>query len=226
MTDKPTIKDRVTQVRGRIDAACRNCQRDSSDITLVAASKTRDPGVVREAYDAGIRHFGENYLQEAEPKLAALFDLDEIVWHFIGGCQSRKARAVGQSFDWLQTVDRPVIAKRAARPDGELNICLQVNISNEPQKAGVSIDELGGLINHCQSLQGLRLRGLMAIPAPDDANAHDRLASLFHEYAPEDEGLSAWDTLSMGMSADLEAAITAGATMIRIGTDLFGPRTA
>ncbi len=225
MNDDTNIADRVTEAHARIDAACRNCGRNSDSVTLVAASKTRSPDAVRLAYAAGIRHFGENYLQEAEPKIAELADLDDIVWHFIGACQSRKARVVARAFDWLQTVDRAVIADKATSAGRELDICLQVNISDEAQKAGVSIADLGGLIHHCQNISGLRLRGLMAIPAQHDESAHKRLASLFREYTPDEaERARLWDTLSMGMSGDLEQAIAAGATMVRIGTDVFGPR--
>lgn len=227
MNDNTTIEDRVAQVHGRIEEACLNCGRNSTSITLVAASKTRSPFEVRLAYAAGVRHFGENYLQEAQPKIAALTDLPDIVWHFIGACQRRKAQVVGQTFDWLQTIDRAVLADRAASDSRDLNICLQVNISEEPQKAGVIPADLSALLNHCQNLPGLRLRGLMAIPAPSDEGAHQRMADLFNEHAPiEGELAQLWDTLSIGMSGDLERAIEAGATMVRIGTDIFGPRKA
>ncbi|GAB6068686.1 YggS family pyridoxal phosphate-dependent enzyme [Methylothermus subterraneus] len=196
-------------------------------MTLVAVGKTHPPEVLLQAYRAGIRHFGENYLQEALAKQKALAHLD-ITWHFIGPIQANKTRAIASCFHWVHSVDRLKVARRLSeqRPDflPPLNVCLQVNISGEASKAGIRPEEVRELAEAVLALPRLRLRGLMAIPAPAEDFAAQRapfrrLRELFEACA--DLGL---DTLSMGMSADLEAAIVEGATLVRVGSALFGPR--
>lgn len=199
------------------------CQRPPHSVCLIAASKTRTPDEIRAAYALGVRHFGENYLQEALAKQDALTDLDDIVWHFIGACQSRKAGTVARHFGWLHSLDRTSLVNRLASQQltSPLNVCVQVNISAEPQKAGVDVAELPALLDAARQAGALHLRGLMAIPAPGDTDALARVARLFADHAGENEH---WDTLSMGMSDDLEVAVAAGATHVRIGTAIFGPR--
>lgn len=200
-------------------------------IRLVAVSKTKPAEAVRAAYEAGQRDFGENYLQEARAKMAALMDLP-LIWHFIGRVQSNKTRPLAESFDWVQTVSSVKIARRLndQRPPGKdaLNICVQVNISHEEGKAGCLPDETEALCLAIRDFPRLRLRGLMAIPAHSEDRGSQRkpcaeLARLFHQIK---ERLNSphWDTLSMGMSGDLEAAIQEGTTMVRLGTSIFGPR--
>ena len=191
---------------------------------LIAVSKARTAAEVRAAFDAGQRDFGENYLQEAVAKTKALSDLD-IVWHFIGAIQSNKTRDIARRFQWIHTVDRARIASRLdAAAERPLDICVQVNIDAEPQKAGVAPSDLPALVTHIHGLPRLRLRGLMAIPRADgDHRASFRaLRSLFDDLA--DDAGDHWDSLSMGMSDDFEIAIEEGATMVRIGTAIFGPR--
>ena len=228
------IAERLAALRSRIARAERAAARPTGSVTLVAVGKTFGADALRCAADAGIHVFGENYLQEALTKQAALADLD-IAWHFIGALQSNKTRAVAEHFDWVHTVDRAKIARRLAeaRPPERppLAVCLQVNVDEEPTKAGVAPTDVTALAREIAGLPGLTLRGLMAIPAPrEDAagqrDAFDRVAALAAETAaalPEEFG-AAFDVLSMGMSGDLEAAIAAGATHIRIGSALFGPR--
>ena len=195
-----------------------------SRVRLIAVSKARSAGEVRAAYEAGQRDFGENYLQEAAAKMTALADLD-IVWHFIGAIQSNKTRDIARRFQWIHTVDRARIASRldaaAQRPR---DICVQVNIDAEPHKAGIAPSDLPALVTHIRGLSRLRLRGLMAIPRADgDHRASFRaLRSLFDGLA--DDAGDHWDSLSMGMSDDFEVAIEEGASMVRIGTAIFGPR--
>ena len=193
-------------------------------VRLLAVSKTRTAAEVRAAYRAGLEDFGENYVQEALAKMTALGDLN-VAWHFIGAIQSNKTRDIARHFDWVHTVDRSRIASRldaaAPRP---LNLCIQVNIDAEPNKAGVAPADLPSLIAHIATLPRLRLRGLMAIPRPD-ANGRAsfrRMRQLFNALAPH--AGPHWDTLSMGMSADFETAIEEGATIVRIGTAIFGAR--
>lgn len=196
----------------------------------MAVSKTQPADAVRCAADAGLRHFGENYLQEALEKIEALQGGD-LIWHFIGPIQSNKTRAIAENFDWVHSVDREKILKRLNQHRGEcgqapLNICLQVNVSGESSKSGVTPEELPKLIALALEQPHLRIRGLMAIPAPsaefdEQYAACKHLADLFHlaqDTAPT------LDTLSIGMSADMQAAIAGGSTMIRIGTAIFGPR--
>lgn len=195
-------------------------------VRLLAVSKTRTAAEVRAARQAGLTDFGENYLQEALPKMTALANAN-ITWHFIGAVQSNKTRAIAAHFDWVHTVDRSRVASRldAAAP-APLDVCIQVNIDAEARKAGVAPDELPALVRQTAALPRLRLRGLMAIPRPDgDSRASfRRLRQLFNGLAAQ--AGPHWDTLSMGMSADFETAVEEGATIVRIGTAIFGPRPA
>ena len=200
-------------------------------VTLLAVSKTFGPDAVRAAHAAGQRAFGENYVQEALAKIDALADLrPQIQWHLIGPLQSNKTREVAEAFDWVHTVDRLKIAERlsAQRPAhrGPLSVCVQVNVSGESSKSGVAPAEVAALARAVAALPNLRLRGLMSIPEPAEGLAaqrepHRRLRELFDTLRAE--GL-ALDTLSMGMSADLEAAVLEGATIVRVGTAIFGAR--
>jgi len=193
---------------------------------LLAVSKARTANEVRAAYAAGHHEFGENYVQEATAKIAALADLD-ITWHFVGAIQSNKTRDIARHFHWVHTVDRPKIASRLdAAARGPIEICLQVNVDGEAQKAGIEPRGLPSLVDHVHSLANLRLRGLMVIPRQggDTRDAFKRTRELFEALAP-DAG-DHWDTLSMGMSDDFAVAVEEGATIVRIGTAIFGPRVA
>lgn len=224
-----SIRHNLQTVRARIAAACAASHRDVDEVTLLAVSKTFGPEAVREAHAGGQLAFGENYIQEAVEKIALLADLP-LQWHCIGPIQSNKTRLVAQHFDWAHTVDRLKTAQRLSdqRPEGKppLSVCIQVNVDGGASKSGVPPDEAAGLAREVARLPRLRLRGLMTIPepAPDfDAQlqVHARAAALFRQL--QSEGLPL-DTLSMGMSADLEAAIAAGSTMVRVGTAIFGSR--
>jgi len=221
-----TIAENSATVLERIAAASRTAGRDPATVGLLAVSKTKPAAALREAAGAGLRDFGENYLQEALDKQLELADLP-LVWHFIGPIQSNKTRAIASHFDWVHSVDRLKIAQRLAeqRPPerGPLNICLQVNVSGEASKSGCHPDELPALATAVSQLPNLRLRGLMAIPEPTDDPTSQRAA--FARLRTLSEALNlGLDTLSMGMSQDLEAAIAEGATWVRIGTALFGAR--
>ncbi|MGE6322378.1 YggS family pyridoxal phosphate-dependent enzyme [Pseudomonas oryzihabitans] len=221
-----TIAENSATVLERIAAASRTAGRDPATVGLLAVSKTKPAVALREAAGAGLRDFGENYLQEALDKQPALADLP-LVWHFIGPIQSNKTRAIACHFDWVHSVDRLKIAQRLAeqRPPerGPLNICLQVNVSGEASKSGCHPDELPALAAAVSGLPNLRLRGLMAIPEPTEDPASQRAA--FARLRTLSEALNlGLDTLSMGMSQDLEAAIAEGATWVRVGTALFGAR--
>ena len=221
-----TIAENIAKVRERIREAAQASQRDSQSVGLLAVSKTKPAAAVREAYAAGQRDFGENYLQEALAKQAELSDLD-LVWHFIGPIQSNKTRPIAEHFDWVHSVDRLKIAQRLSeqRPAHlpALNICLQVNVSGEQSKSGCSPEELTALARAVVALPNLRLRGLMAIPEPTDDVAAQHAAFARLRQLRDELALNL-DTLSMGMSHDLEAAIAEGATWVRIGTALFGAR--
>ncbi len=227
--NKQQLTDNIAKVRSRVRESAEKCQRQESAILLLAVSKTRPADDIRSAADCGLRDFGENYLQEALDKIGELEDLD-LVWHFIGPIQSNKTRPIATHFHWVHSVDRIKIARRLndQRPDGlpPLNICLQVNISGEDSKSGVPPGDLAPLAHAFAELPRLRLRGLMAIPAPTDdvAQQHANFARLRQLLAEVRQIEPAADTLSMGMSADMEAAITEGATIVRVGTDIFGPR--
>ncbi|HZN48237.1 MAG TPA: YggS family pyridoxal phosphate-dependent enzyme [Ramlibacter sp.] len=224
-----TIAANLQSVHLRIASACATAQRDVNEVTLLPVSKTFGPEAVREACAAGETAFGENYIQEAVEKQALLADLP-LQWHCIGPIQSNKTRLVATHFDWAHTVDRLKIAQRLSeqRPGQlpPLSVCIQVNIDGGASKSGVAPDEVLALAREVAALPRLRLRGLMTIPepAPDFASqlaVHRRARALFD--ALRDAGLPI-DTLSMGMTADLEAAIHAGSTMVRVGTAIFGTR--
>jgi pyridoxal phosphate enzyme (YggS family) len=224
-----TIEKRLQAVKSRIAAACAAAGRDPRDIVLVAVSKTFPAAAVRAAHAAGQRDFGENHAQEAATKIEALADL-ALVWHFIGPIQSNKTRLVAERCAWVHSIDRLKIAERlsAQRPEAlpPLQACIQVNVSGEATKSGVAPDEAPALARAVAALPRLRLRGLMTIPEPTDDPAlqRRRFESL---RALKDRlvgGGLALDTLSMGMSDDLEAAVAAGATMVRVGTAIFGVR--
>jgi pyridoxal phosphate enzyme (YggS family) len=226
-----TIAENIQQVHQRIARACAAAQRPVQSVTLLTVSKTFSAEAVREAFAAGERRFGENYVQEGVAKIEALADLrTQTEWHLIGPLQTNKTRIVAGHFDWVHSVDRLKTAERlsAQRPRElpPLQVCLQVNVSGEASKSGVAPEELPALAHAVARLPGLRLRGLMSIPEPSadphrQAAAHRMLRGLFEQL--QRDGL-ALDTLSMGMSADLEAAVAEGATLVRIGTALFGAR--
>ncbi len=216
-------------VHTRIAAAARAAGREPGDVALLAVSKTFTAGEVRAANTAGQREFGENYVQEAMEKMAALSSLP-LVWHFIGPIQSNKTRAIAGHFDWVHTVAREKIALRLAeaRPmeRGRLDICIQVNVSGEQSKSGVAPEAVRPLAEAVRALPRLRLRGLMAIPEPsgDTSLQRRRFASLRRLLEQLNAAGFGLDTLSMGMSQDLEAAVMEGATIVRIGTAIFGER--
>jgi pyridoxal phosphate enzyme (YggS family) len=224
-----TIASNLQAVRAAMAVAAAAAHRDIGSINLLAVSKTFPPNAIRAAYHAGQTRFAENYVQEALGKMDALQDL-AIEWHFIGPLQSNKTRSIAGHFAWVHSVDRLKIAERlsAQRPPQlpPLQICLQVNISAEDSKSGVSPDETSALADAVAKLPNLHLRGLMAIPAPGDDTVTQRAAfARLHELFDQlnRQGL-ALDTLSMGMSHDFAAAIAEGATMVRIGTAIFGNR--
>ncbi len=221
-----TIANNIAKVAARIREAAQAAGRDPDTVGLLAVSKTQPAETIREANGAGLSDFGENYLQEALEKQADLADL-ALTWHFIGPIQSNKTRAIAEHFDWVHSVDRLKIAQRLSeqRPTElpPLNVCLQVNVSGEASKSGCAPQDVAELARTIATLPNLRLRGLMAIPEPTDDRAEQhaafaRLRQLQQALALE------LDTLSMGMSQDLEAAIAEGATWVRIGTALFGAR--
>jgi pyridoxal phosphate enzyme (YggS family) len=224
-----TIASNLQAVRNAISAAAVEAGRRTDEVKLLAVSKTFTPNRLREAYSAGQTCFAENYLQEALDKIAALQDLT-IDWHFIGPIQSNKTRAIAENFAWVHSVDRLKIAERLSgqRPAHlpDLQLCLQVNISGENTKSGVSPDEVGILAHAIAKLPRLKLRGLMAVPAPGDDVAGQRLPFAQLRKLRDElnrQGLQL-DTLSMGMSHDFAAAIAEGATIVRIGTAIFGGR--
>jgi len=227
----PDLIHNLEAVQQRIATAAHVAGRDARSIALLAVSKTFPAEDVRAAHAAGQRAFGENYVQEALTKIEALGDLrTSLEWHFIGPLQSNKTRPVAEHFDWVHSVDRLKIAQRLSEQRPEhlppLNVCLQVNISGEASKSGVSAEEALQVAKEIAALPRLRLRGLMAIPEPagnidQQRVPHRRLRELFERL--RDEGLPL-DTLSMGMSSDLEAAVLEGATIVRVGTAIFGAR--
>jgi len=224
-----TIAANLQGVISRIEQSARAAGRDPRDIVLVAVTKTFGPDAIRAAYSAGQRDFGESYVQEALEKIPRLADL-EIVWHFIGPIQSNKTRPIAESFDWVHSVDRLKIAERlsAQRPATlpPLQVCIEVNVSGEATKSGLAPGEVRTMAAAVSRLPRVKLRGLMAIPEPtsDPALQRSRFESLRELRDTLNREGFALDTLSMGMSADFEAAIAAGSTMVRVGTAIFGPR--
>jgi PLP dependent protein len=225
----PTIASNLQAVRNAIAAAAVGAGRHANEVNLLAVSKSFAPDVLREAYQAGQRCFAESYVQEALEKMTALRDL-AIEWHYIGPIQSNKTRAIAEKFSWVHSVDRLKIAERLSeqRPAHlpPLQVCLQVNISMEASKSGVSPDEVSTLAHAVAKLPNLKLRGLMAVPAPSEDITAQRLPFAQLRALRDQmnqQGLQL-DTLSMGMSHDFAAAIAEGATMVRIGTAIFGGR--
>ncbi|MFJ3048152.1 YggS family pyridoxal phosphate-dependent enzyme [Herbaspirillum chlorophenolicum] len=227
------IAKNLQHVRSQIVVSAERAHRAPSSIQLLAVSKTFGTDAVMEAVRAGQQAFGENYLQEALEKIAAMKSLApaaQLQWHFIGPIQSNKTRPIAESFDWVHSVDREKVARRLSeqRPPelGALNICLQVNISGEQSKSGLAPEELPAVAAQVAALPNLALRGLMAIPEPSDDVARQRAAfaavrGLYESLRADGLPL---DTLSMGMSADLEVAVAEGATIVRIGSAIFGAR--
>lgn len=225
---RASLKDRLQQVSARINTSALKAGRAASEVQLLAVSKTQPAAILREAYALGLRHFGENYLKEALEKQAQLCDLEGLVWHFIGPIQSNKCRLIAEHFDWVHSVDRIEVARRLndmRPPDkGPLNVCIQVNVSLETTKHGILPEALPALFSSVRVLPRLRVRGLMTIPAPPSQADLDP-ALPFRSLRRLMKGLEApLDTLSMGMSEDLELAIHEGATWVRVGTKLFGER--
>jgi len=225
------VVNHLHQVRSRIQRAEQACDRQPGSVALLAVSKTKPVDAIQAAVAAGQRRFGESYVQEAVDKIQQIAN-DDIEWHFIGPIQSNKTRLIAENFSWVHSVDRLKIAQRLSdqRPLGlaPVNICLQVNVSAEASKSGITPDKLPGLVEAVLKLPNIKLRGLMAIPAKSSSeNAQceafrklsDSLKKINQQFSIN------LDTLSMGMSNDLEAAIAEGATMVRVGSDIFGART-
>ena len=235
----PALVARLAAVRDRIERATASAGRPAGSVRLLAVGKTFDAAALRGLAHAGQLDFGENYWQEAATKIAALSDLPLLRWHFIGPIQSNKTRPIAESVDWVHSVDREKVATRlseqreawrsAAADRRPLSVLIQVNVSGEASKSGCPPQAARELAERIATLPGLELRGLMAIPEPttDPARQHDAFAAvrILYERIGDDLGLPGFDTLSMGMSADLEAAIAEGATLVRIGTALFGARS-
>jgi pyridoxal phosphate enzyme (YggS family) len=224
------IKEQLLECQERISLACRNAHRPSNSVLLIAVSKTHTADKVVQAYQAGQRHFGENYVQECSEKITELkTSCPEIIWHFIGPLQSNKTRIIAEQVDWVQSIDRLKIAERLSsqRPSHlhPLQVLVQVNISGELTKSGIEPSEAQGLCEQILALPNIELRGLMAIPEPGSSpQSLSELYKLFNSVKNNLGSKVQFDTLSMGMSDDLEAAIQAGSTMVRIGTAIFGQR--
>ena len=214
-------------VLAQIQQACLAANRDVSQVQLLAVSKTHPSTLLKEMYATGQRAFGENYLQEALEKIEDLKDL-EIEWHFIGHVQRNKTKPLAAHFDWVHGVDRLIIAERLSTQRSEnqkpLNICIQVNIDGQDSKDGCAPAEVPELVQQISQLANIRLRGLMVIPKPDNTVAFADAKKLFDDVKAQHRNPDDWDTLSMGMSGDLEDAIAAGSTIVRVGTALFGAR--
>ena len=229
ITSCVNITDNLQQIHHKIEEICLQYQRDPSQVKLLAVSKTKPIEDIRQAYQAGQLDFGENYLQEALEKILALEDLP-LCWHFIGSIQSNKTREIAEHFDWVHSVDRLKIAKRLndQRPESlaPLNICLQINISHEASKSGLDLSQLEQLVVDVLPLSRLRLRGIMAIPEKTTHFEEQRqyFAELYQAYHQLQLKYPQLDTLSMGMSGDMQAAIAEGSTLLRIGTAIFGTR--
>lgn len=224
-----SVSQQLDAVRQRIATACLNAKRHEASVELLAVSKTKPLSLVLEAYDQGQRQFGENYLQDALEKIEAN-PHEDIVWHFIGAIQSNKTKTIAENFAWVHTLEREKIARRLndQRPPNlpPLKVCIQVNISEEEAKSGISLGELPALAAIVNNLPNLELVGLMCIPAAQQSEAVQRQAftDMRNALLALQQDYPHCQTLSMGMSGDLELAIAEGTTMVRIGTDIFGAR--
>ncbi|HCH51789.1 MAG TPA: YggS family pyridoxal phosphate-dependent enzyme [Proteus sp.] len=225
-----TIKQNLVNVRSHIDAAIQKCGRSPKEVTLLAVSKTKPTSAIEEAIACGQTEFGENYVQEGVDKINYFANNNTLIWHFIGPLQSNKTRLVAEHFHWCHTIDRLKIAQRLSdqRPSSlsPLNVLIQINISDENSKSGITLTELDGLAAQISILPGIKLRGLMAIPAPEsDYNKQvavlEQMNIAFKQLQMQYPNI---DTLSMGMTDDMEAAIACGSTLVRIGTAIFGAR--
>jgi pyridoxal phosphate enzyme (YggS family) len=226
------IKQNISSLKRRIANSANQCGRDPSSVRIIAVSKKHNLDSIKAAYDQGIRDFGENYLQEAMQKIE-LYKPENIIWHFIGPIQSNKTKLIANNFSWVHSVDRIKIAERLSSQKNpelpDLNVCLQVNIDDETSKAGFSKDEIMTVIPYLQELSGIKLRGLMAIPKfrrtmDEQRKPFYELQQLFMRISNQMQNNTYFDTLSMGMSSDLEAAIYENANLVRVGTDIFGKR--
>ena len=227
-----TIAERLAEVRERIDQAARACGREPTDITLVAVSKTQPPDRIREAYEAGQRAFGENYAQELASKAGALADLPGLAWHFVGHLQANKAKLVAKHAQVVHTVDSAVLArelgKRVLREGraSALPVLVEVNVGGEPQKAGVAPSDLAEVLRAVQAEPSLALRGLMTVPPAESLDVARRVFETVVTLRNLHGGRAVLPDLSLGMTSDLEVAIACGATMVRVGVGVFGPRRA
>ncbi|MGP9491687.1 YggS family pyridoxal phosphate-dependent enzyme [Psychrobacter sp. AOP7-B1-24] len=230
--DQPGLIENWRQVCTQMSQACDHAGQQAKSVTLLAVSKTKPADMIAVLAQQGQRHFGENYLQEAIEKMNTLTSKPEsqdIVWHYIGSIQRNKTRDIAENFDWVQTVERDIIAKRLndQRPAElpPLNVLIQLNIDNEESKSGCLPDQLSELIATIKGYERLELRGLMIIPAKADTDAFSRTKQLFEMVKQNHPEINAWDTLSMGMSGDMKEAIADGSTMVRVGTAIFGARS-
>ena len=225
---KVTISNKIKKLNLEINEICRNFGKEVNEITILAASKSQSIEKIEEAFNGGIRNFGENYLQEAEPKIDSLNK--EVIWHFIGAIQTRKAKRIAEIFDWVHTVDSLKLAKKLndSRPESQepLKVCVQLNIDEEDSKAGIKVHELETFLSEVSSLKNLDVKGLMVIPKL--RNSLEEQHSIFKEIKEIFDSLNQkgikMDTLSMGMSSDYGPAIKEGSTIVRIGTGIFGLR--
>ena len=229
VTDK--VVSNWQQVTQQLEQACQQADRSINEVRLLAVSKTKPAEMIIALAEKGQRDFGENYLQEAVEKITQLQKLSEtknIVWHYIGSIQRNKTRDIAEHFDWVQTVERDIIAKRLneQRPDNmsPLKVLIQLNIDDEDSKSGCLPQQLPELIATIKGYERLQLRGLMIIPAKVDTDAFNRTKQLFEQIKQAHPELTAWDTLSMGMSSDMIEAVASGSTMLRVGTAIFGAR--
>ena len=225
---KEVISKNIQKIYDDFKENCKLSERNPKNLTLIGASKSQSIANIQEAYDAGLKNFGENYLQEAENKIKSLEG--DFIWHFIGSIQSRKAKKIAEIFDWVHTVENTKVAKKLniARPHskGPLNICIQVNIDSEESKSGLHLDDLEGFIEESRNLENINVRGLMVIPKPRESIEEQKkvFRKVKETYLNLIEKGNDLETLSMGMSSDYGSAIQEGATMVRIGTGIFGPR--
>ena len=222
------ISSNLQKIYQDIEENCKLSGRKTNEIILIGASKAQTIESIKEAYESGLTHFGENYLQEAEEKIENLSK--DLVWHYIGSIQSRKAKRIAEIFDWVHTVDSVKVAMKLnnARPKsrGFLNVCLQINIDNEESKSGLDLKEIDSFIEQTKTLENLKVRGLMVIPKPRENLGEQKevFRMVKNIFLALNEKGNNFDTLSMGMSSDYAAAIQEGATMVRVGTGIFGPR--